>query len=149
MYHDFLGTIMTKPESNETALPRRALSPHLQIWRWHITMAASILHRVSGVGSLLGVVLGISFLLCLGIGVLAYTQFLSIMATPLGIGLWMLASLGVFVHTAGGIRHLIWDTTKGLDIKSANLMSLAFPIWAFGVWAAFWSFLFTSGKVVL
>ena len=28
----------------------RPLSPHLQIWRWHVTMLTSILHRVTGVG---------------------------------------------------------------------------------------------------
>lgn len=140
---------MSKPEATQSALPRRALSPHLQIWRWHLTMAASILHRVSGVGSLLAVFLGLGFLLSLGFGSMAYTQFLTVMASPLGIGLWMLASLGVFVHTAGGIRHLIWDTTKGLDLKSANTLALLAPVWATGVWIGFWAFLFTSHKVML
>ncbi len=28
----------------------RPLSPHLQVWRWHVTMLTSILHRVTGVG---------------------------------------------------------------------------------------------------
>ena len=32
----------------------RPLSPHLQIWRWHVTMAASILNRITGVGLALG-----------------------------------------------------------------------------------------------
>jgi len=140
---------MTKPEFETSNLPRRVLSPHLQIWRWHVTMAASILHRVSGVGSLLALFLGLGFLLSLGLGSQAYTHFLTVAATPFGIGLWMLASLGIFVHTGGGIRHLIWDTTKGLDLKSANMMALVTPFWALGIWVAFWVFLFTSHKVVL
>jgi succinate dehydrogenase / fumarate reductase cytochrome b subunit len=28
----------------------RPVSPHLSIWRWHVTMAGSILHRATGIG---------------------------------------------------------------------------------------------------
>jgi succinate dehydrogenase cytochrome b556 subunit len=34
--------------------PSRPLSPHLQVYRWQITMTMSILHRVSGVALTVG-----------------------------------------------------------------------------------------------
>ena len=41
--------------SDTSKVPReRPLSPHLQVWRWHITMATSILHRATGVALYVG-----------------------------------------------------------------------------------------------
>ena len=41
--------------TDATRGPReRPLSPHVQVWRWHVTMATSIMHRVSGVGLYVG-----------------------------------------------------------------------------------------------
>jgi succinate dehydrogenase / fumarate reductase cytochrome b subunit len=31
---------------------KRPMSPHVSIWKWHVTMAASILNRMTGVGQL-------------------------------------------------------------------------------------------------
>ena len=36
---------------------QRPLSPHVSVWRWHVTMATSILHRATGVGLYGGAVL--------------------------------------------------------------------------------------------
>ncbi|MFP6704477.1 MAG: succinate dehydrogenase, cytochrome b556 subunit, partial [Alphaproteobacteria bacterium] len=39
------------------AAGNRPLSPHLQVYRWQLTMLTSILHRLSGVGLALGLLL--------------------------------------------------------------------------------------------
>ena len=41
---------------------KRPMSPHVQVWKWHLTMASSILHRVTGVGNYIGIVLVIAWL---------------------------------------------------------------------------------------
>ena len=51
------------------------LSPHLQIWRWHITMAASILHRVTGVGLYLGALIAAAWAVSLAAGPETYVHF--------------------------------------------------------------------------
>jgi succinate dehydrogenase / fumarate reductase cytochrome b subunit len=125
-------------------LPHRVLSPHLQIWRWHITMLASIVNRATGVGSLLGLVLVVGWLLSL-----AYTTFTSLAASKFGLVLWFLASFSGFMHLFGGIRHLIWDTGAGFSVKSANSLAawtLILPILST---VAFWAYLFASQKVSL
>ena len=37
----------------------RPIAPHLSVWRWHVTMATSILHRLTGVG-LYGAAIGLA-----------------------------------------------------------------------------------------
>ena len=77
----------------------RPLSPHLQIWKWHWTMAGSIFHRVSGVGLYGGAFLGQILLL-----------------------LW---SMAVLYHLANGLRHLIWDGPMvGFNHGVASLWSM-------------------------
>ena len=34
--------------------PKRPLSPHLQVYRWQITMLMSILHRATGIALVVG-----------------------------------------------------------------------------------------------
>ena len=43
-----------KVQGGPRKLAERPLSPHVQIWRWHVTMAGSILHRATGVGLYVG-----------------------------------------------------------------------------------------------
>ena len=40
-----------------TAVRARPMSPHLQVWRWHVTMAASIATRASGVALYVGLLI--------------------------------------------------------------------------------------------
>lgn len=135
--------------SSGSAMPRRVLSPHLQIWRWHVTMLASIVNRATGIGSLGGMVLIVAWLVCLALGSDAYTTFTAIAASKFGLAVWFLASLAGFVHLFGGIRHLIWDTGAGFDLKSANSLAvwtLVLPILST---LAFWAYLIVSQKVIL
>jgi succinate dehydrogenase / fumarate reductase cytochrome b subunit len=52
----------------ETVGKARPLSPHVQIWRWHVTMAASILHRVTGMLLYLGLLVLAGWALALADG---------------------------------------------------------------------------------
>jgi len=127
----------------------RPLSPHLQVWRFHVTMAASILHRITGGALVAGAVLVVLWLLALACGPQAYTVFLTFAASPLGLLVWFGLTVALFYHLAAGIRHLIWDTGAGLSVSGANLLSTLSL--AFGVVGAvlFWIALFATGRVVL
>jgi succinate dehydrogenase / fumarate reductase cytochrome b subunit len=135
---------------NSVAKPLvRPLSPHLQVWRWHVTMLGSILHRASGVALYAGAVAVVAWLAALSLGEDAYACFLAVSASPVGLLVWFGLSAAAFYHLASGLRHLVWDLGAGLNPKTANLLthlSLWFGVLAtIGLWAA----LFASGKVQL
>lgn len=127
----------------------RPLSPHLQIWRWHVTMAASILNRVTGGALSVGSVLVALWLLALAFGPDAYATFTDWMGSPLGLLVWFGLTLALFLHLTGGIRHLIWDAVIGLSPKSADALSWASMIVGIVGAVVFWALLFASGRVVL
>lgn len=127
----------------------RPLSPHLQVWRWHITMAASILFRVTIGAATFGAMIVVGWIAALAMGPQAYTGFLTVAASwfgvLVGIGLtWVLFSL-----LLNGARHLINDAGQGLMLKPADLLS-HIAVWGPLVLTALtWIILFSTGRVVL
>ena len=127
----------------------RPLSPHLQVWRWHVTMASSILVRVSGGALSVGAVFVVLWLLALAFGPDAYATFTAWMGSPLGLLVWIGLTVAAGVHLANGTRNLIQDTGAGLTPKTANVMSWTAIVLGVVIPVLFWIALFASGKVVL
>ena len=99
----------------------RPLSPHLQIYRWPITMAASITHRATGMALAAGTLFLSWWLIAAASGPDAYAVFAQAAANPLGqivlFGfLWSLS-----FHLLNGIRHLAWDVGYGFKVPTAKL----------------------------
>src|SRR4051812_16295039 len=108
------------------ASPReRPLSPHLTVWRWHVTMAASILHRVTGVGLYLGAFIVAAWAMSLASGPETYGQFKHLMDSFLGKFVLLGMTVSFFYHLASGVRHSIWDLGYGLEVKKANGLAIA------------------------
>lgn len=135
----------------QSAPPVRArpLSPHLQIWRWHVTMLGSILHRVTGVGLYAGAALVVAWLATLAAGPECYAAFVALAGSPIGLLVWVALSAAAFYHLASGVRHLVWDTGAGLEPKTASMLSTLSIVFALLATAAFWAWLFLSGRVAL
>jgi succinate dehydrogenase / fumarate reductase cytochrome b subunit len=127
----------------------RPLSPHLQVWRWHVTMLGSILHRVTGSALVGGVILVALWLGALAFGPEAYATFVALAGSPLGLLVWIGLSLAAFYHLAAGVRHLIWDTGAGLTPRAANLLSSLSIAFAVVATIALCVGLFVTGKVAL
>lgn len=125
----------------------RPLSPHLQVWRFHVTMTASILNRAAGVGMVGGVVLGVAWLACLLAGPEAHAACNALYGSWFGILVWIGISWSTFFHLASGIRHLIWDAGHGFSLGMANMMSWASFGFSFGATAVLWFMLFRDGVV--
>lgn len=103
----------------------RPQSPHTQVWRWHITMVTSILHRVTGVGLYVVALLAAVWAVTLAAGPDTYAGFMGFLGSPIGrLGLFV-ATICVFFHLAHGIRHLVWDAGKGFEVKTSNASSVA------------------------
>ena len=109
----------------ETRRAERPLSPHLQIYRWTVTMTVSVLHRITGVALYFGVVLLLWWLLAAAISDSAFETAESVFSHWLGELVLFGFSWALIHHMLGGIRHLIWDTGRGLDLRSANQLAWA------------------------
>ena len=122
----------------ETANKARPLSPHVQVWRWHVTMVASILHRASGVALWLGALIFAGWALALAQGAAAFDAYAGLFLNPVGLGVLFLIVLAAFFHLANGVRHLAWDLGYGFRPKTAD--ATAFVAFAFALIAAvgFW-----------
>ncbi len=99
----------------------RPLSPFMfPTWyRFQITSALSILHRITGVGLALGSILLAWWLVAVAAGGEMFARTHAIIASPLGTLLLFLWSIAFFYHLCNGIRHLAWDAGYGFEIRSA------------------------------
>ena len=97
----------------------RPLSPHLQIYRWRLTMALSILHRMTGIALAIGTLMVIWMLLAAATGMEAFAVFTGFAASTLGQVLLLGWTAALFYHMCNGIRHLFWDMGKGFSIPAA------------------------------
>jgi succinate dehydrogenase / fumarate reductase cytochrome b subunit len=95
----------------------RPLSPHLQIYRWQITMVMSILHRATGILLALGSVVFIYWLASLANGPAAFAEAQARLVSAPGKLLLIALSFAFFYHLCNGIRHLVWDTGRGFEIS--------------------------------
>ena len=116
------------------------LSPHLQIYRWHISSLLSITHRILGVINLLALILIFFWLLVLIIGESNYELFLSIINSFFGKFILISFTWSMSFHILSGIRHLVWDLGYGFEIKTANISGIIVIICSLVLTIIFWLF---------
>jgi succinate dehydrogenase / fumarate reductase cytochrome b subunit len=123
----------------------RPTSPHLQIYRWTITMAMSIVHRATGIANYAGTVL-----LVIWLGAAAWGQEpLNVVNSIYGSWFGQLVLFGftwsLIHHMLGGIRHFIWDFIIGMEPGQREMLAwgnlvlsiiLTLLVWTVFVWAA-------------
>ncbi len=121
----------------------RPLSPHLQIYSPLINMVMSILHRITGAALYFGTMLLAWWLIAAASGpqYFGYVMFLfgSVPGKLVLVGFtWALIH-----HAVGGLRHFLWDTGRGYDLKTIDLLSwgsivvsilLTALVWAAVMW---------------
>lgn len=94
----------------------RPLSPHLQIYRPQLTSILSILHRLTGVGLVLGTLLLVYWLAAAAAGPEAFEVAQGLIGSAFGRLLLFGWTLALFYHLCNGIRHLFWDIGYGLEL---------------------------------
>ena len=101
----------------------------MQVWRWHITMACSILTRATGVALYVGALVLAAWAVSLASGPDAYAQFRGLIGSLPGKVVLFGLTVSLFYHLAAGVRHLVWDTGRLMQPRSADMAcaaSLAF-----------------------
>ena len=114
------------------------LSPHLQIYRWHISSLLSIAHRISGVINLLALILIFFWLIALILGEDNYESFLLTINSFFGKFILIGFVWSMCFHILSGIRHLVWDLGYGFEIKTANISGIIVIIFSLVLTIIFW-----------
>ena len=96
-------------------------SPHLQIWRWHVTMAASIFTRATGVALYVGLFVVVAWAVSLAAGPDSYELFMGLMASWLGKLVLFGLTFAVLFNIAYTVRQTFWDAGKGFTPKVADM----------------------------
>lgn len=116
----------------------RPMAPHLQVWKWHVTMLNSIGHRVTGGAMYVGTVLVVAWLMSIAMGPGPYEFVHGLLMSPLGLLVMIGYTLAITFHLANGLRYLAWDTGSGFSPKVANLTAGLAIAFAFLATAAIW-----------
>ena len=119
---------------------KNPLSPHLQIYGWHISSLLSITHRISGVLNLIALILIFFWLIVLSFDETNYELFLLIINSFFGKFILIGFTWSMSFHILSGIRHLVWDLGYGFEIKTANISGIIVIICSLVLTIIFWLF---------
>lgn len=100
----------------------RPLSPHLTIYRPQMTSISSIFVRITGNALLAATLLLIAWLLAASTSAAAFEWVQYVITSWFGDLVFLLSLWALWYHMLGGLRHLIWDTGRGLELKTAERM---------------------------
>ena len=106
----------------------RPLSPHLQIYRPQWTSVTSIFVRITGNALLLGSLMIVWWFLAAATSPEYFAYADAVLTSWFG-DLIMLGSVwAIWYHTLAGVRHLIWDEAKMLELDRAEALGWAVVI---------------------
>ncbi|MGD1035716.1 MAG: succinate dehydrogenase, cytochrome b556 subunit [Roseiarcus sp.] len=129
---------MASIEPTATPPPARPLSPHLGVYRFTLTMAMSIAHRITGAGLYVGVLLLAWFLIAASMDGSAFSYFSAFIQSFVGRFVLFGFTWALFHHLLGGVRHLIWNAGYGLDHPEREQLAQATLIGGFALTLVVW-----------
>ena len=95
----------------------RPLSPNIQIYRPQLTSVLSVANRITGVFLSACAVGLVGWLTAAASGPEVYSRVHGFIASWPGQILLLAATFAFFLHLCGGIRHLMWDTGRGFELR--------------------------------
>jgi succinate dehydrogenase / fumarate reductase, cytochrome b subunit len=99
----------------------RPVSPDVQIYRPQLTSVLSILNRITGMVLSVGSVGLVVWLAEAASGAQSYATAQTAIASWIGRLVLFGFTFAFFLHLCGGIRHLVWDTVHGFELRSIYL----------------------------
>jgi len=103
----------------------RPLSPNVQIYRPQLTSVLSILNRITGIILSACAVVLVIWLVAAAWGPQTYAAVQGAIASWVGRIVLFGATFAFFLHLCGGIRHLVWDTVHGFELRSIYISGWA------------------------
>jgi succinate dehydrogenase / fumarate reductase, cytochrome b subunit len=103
----------------------RPLSPHLQVYRWTLTMALSIVHRATGCALYAGTLLLVWWLIAAASGPAAYAYVQAFTGSIIGRLIAFGYTWALMHHMLSGVRHLVWDLGYGFKATEREWLTWA------------------------
>ena len=127
MFNEKIITIVYKFDMQNN----NPLSPHLQIYKWHISSLLSITHRVVGVINFFAIMVICFWAISLFFGENFYRSFEIVLNTFFGKFLIISLCWTFSFQILNEIRHLVWDAGFGFDLKVAKISGVITLIGSF------------------
>lgn len=116
----------------------RPLSPHLSIYRPIVTMVMSIMHRVTGILNVGGLLLVTAYLLSIALGPEAYANASAVYGSWPARVILVAFTWSMIHHMLGGVRHAFWDVGRGMGHSSRVALSWGTVIGAVTLTVVLW-----------
>ena len=100
------------------------LSPHIQIYNWHISSLVSISHRITGIINIIIVTLICIWMALLLLGNTNYDLIQKFLETYFGKFLIISTVWSFSFQILSEIRHIFWDLGFGFELKTSNITGL-------------------------
>ena len=103
---------------------KEPLSPHIQIYRWHISSLVSISHRITGIINIIAITLICLWVSLLFLGENNYEIINLFLSSQIGKFIILALTWSFSFQTLSEIRHLIMDLGYGFELKTTKIISL-------------------------
>ena len=100
------------------------LSPHIQIYNWHISSLVSICHRITGIVNITIITLICFWVALLLLGNSNYELIQNFFGTFFGKFIIIGTAWSFSFQILSEIRHLFWDLGFGFELKTSNITGL-------------------------
>ena len=100
------------------------LSPHIQIYKWHISSLVSISHRITGVINIIAITFICLLASLLVFGESNYEYIYLFLSSLLGKFIILGITWSFSFQALSEIRHLIMDLGYGFELKTTKITGL-------------------------
>ena len=100
------------------------LSPHIQIYKWHISSLVSISHRITGIINIIGITFVCILVSLIVLGESNYEIINSFLSSSIGKFVILGLTWSFSFQALSEIRHLIMDLGYGFEIKTTRITGL-------------------------
>ena len=103
---------------------KNPLSPHIQIYNWHISSLISISHRITGILNIIIITLICFWMAFLFLGHTNYELIYKFFGTHFGKFFIVSIVWSFSFQILSEIRHIFWDLGLGFELKTSNITGL-------------------------
>ena len=100
------------------------LSPHIQIYRWHISSLVSISHRITGIVNISGITTICFWIFSLLLGESSYELIKLFLQSTFGKFIIICLTWSFSFQVLSEVRHLIMDLGYGFELKTTKITGL-------------------------
>ena len=103
---------------------KKPLSPHIQVYKWHISSLVSISHRITVIINIIGITLICLWASLLLLGENSYEAVNLLLNSQIGKFITLGLTWSFCFQILSEIRHLIMDLGYGFELKTTKITGL-------------------------